>query len=106
MPELEVPLARACDWLISSADPNTGRLPVPPPGADWSLNTPGEVSEGIHLYVLPPLRQAGEALDRPHYLAFADQALRYYLDHVNVTDFTQGNALTHFFAYMQEALLI
>jgi malonyl-CoA O-methyltransferase len=105
MPELEVPLGRACDWLISSADPNTGRLPVPPPGADWSLNTRGEVSEGIHLYVLPPLRQAGEALNRPHYLAFADQALRYYLDHVNVTDFTQANALTHFFAYMQEALL-
>ena len=105
MPELEAPLGRACDWLLSSADPNTGRLPVPPPGADWSLDTRGEVSEGIHLYVLPSLRQAGHALNRPQYLAFTDKALRYYLGHVNLTDFTQANALTHFFAYMQEALL-
>ncbi|HKN86054.1 MAG TPA: methyltransferase domain-containing protein [Nitrospiraceae bacterium] len=105
IPELKSPLGRACDWLISSADSSTGRLPVPPPGADWSLDTRGEVSEGIHLYVLPPLRQAGEVLKRPQYVSFADKALRYYLRHVNVTDFTQANALTHFFAYMQEALV-
>jgi malonyl-CoA O-methyltransferase len=105
MPGLETPLRRACDWLIDSADASTGRLPVPPPRADWSLGARGEVSEGIHLYVLPPLRRAGELLNEPRYGAFVAKALRYYLTNVPLTEFAQSNALTHFFAYIQEALI-
>ncbi len=104
-PELERPLRRACDWLIDSADASSGRLPVPPPGADWSLGPRGEVSEGIHVYVLPPLRLAGEVLHEPRYQSFVDRSLQYYLRRVNLTGFQQANALTHFFAYVQEALL-
>jgi malonyl-CoA O-methyltransferase len=105
MPELEAPLRRACDWLLDSADPSTGRLPVPPPRADWSLGARGEISEGVHLYVLPALRRAGELLNEPRYGTFVVKALRYYLRNVPLKEFGQPNALTHFFAYIQEALL-
>lgn len=105
MPELEQPLRRACDWLIQTADPLTGRLVTPPPGRAWSLGPRGEVNEGIHLYVLPPLRQAGELLNEPRYTKFVEKSLGYYLKNVKLTDFTQPNALTHFYAYIQEALL-
>jgi len=105
MPELTAPVRRACEWLIRSADAQTGRLVVPPPGADWSLGPRGEVNEAIHLYVLPPLRRAGEVLNEPRYLEFADRSLRYYLAHATLGEFAQPNALTHFHAYVQEALL-
>jgi malonyl-CoA O-methyltransferase len=105
MPELERPLRRACDWLVNTADSSSGRLMVPPRSADWSLGTRGQVNEGIHTYVLQPLRQAGELLNEPRYGRFADKSLDYYLKNVNLTDFTQPNALTHFYAYIQEALL-
>ncbi len=105
MPELEQPLCRACDWLIETTDSQTGRLMVPPSGAAWSLGRRGQVSEGIHLHVLPPLYRAGELLNESRYCEFVSRSLNYYLKNVNLTDFSQPNALTHFYAYAQEALL-
>ncbi len=105
MPELEQPLRRACDWLLETADARTGRLMVPLPGTDWSLGRRGEVSEATHLYVLPPLRRAAELLNELRYGKFVDKSLDYYLKNVNLTEFSQPNALTHFYAYTQEALL-
>ena len=104
-PELERPLRRACDWLINTADTTTGRLLVPSPGSDWSLGARGEVNEGIHLYSLGPLRLAGDLLGEKHYLNFVDKSLSYYLSTVDLTSFESPNALTHFFAYIQEALI-
>jgi len=105
MPELEQPLRRACDWLTETADSQTGRLKPPAPGTAWSLGRRGEVSEGIHLYVLPPLRRAGVLLNEPRYGKFVDKSLTYYRKNVNLTDFSQPNMLTHFYGYIQEALL-
>lgn len=105
MPELEQPLRRACDWLMATADDTTGRLQVPPPGSAWSLGSRGEVNEGIHLYALAPLERAGQILNEPSYVRFARKSLDYYLQQVRLTDFKQANALTHFYAYIQEALL-
>jgi malonyl-CoA O-methyltransferase len=105
MPDLERPLRRACDWLLSTSDPATGRIQVPPPGQDWSLGRRGEVNEAIHLHVLAPLRWAGELLNERRYTDFVDRALPYYLGHTNPTDFARPNCLTHFYAYVQEALL-
>lgn len=104
LPELEAPLQRACDWIVNGADPATGALMVPAPGGDWSLGRRGEVSEGIHLYVLKPLKDASVILRQPAIAAAADRALAYYLANVPVTDFAQINMLTHFYGYMQEAL--
>jgi malonyl-CoA O-methyltransferase len=104
MPALEGPLRKGCNWLMNTADP-TGRLPVPKPGGDWCLGIHGEINEAIHLYVLPPLRTTGEILNEPAYCNFADRSMHYYLKNTNLTDFAQPNSLTHFFAYVQEALL-
>lgn len=105
MPELARPLRRACDWMLQNADPVSGRLPVPAPGGAWSLGGRGEVSEGIHLYTLHPLRQAGELLNEPRYLQFVQRSLQHYLRNVDLVSFTCPNALAHFFAYIQEALV-
>lgn len=104
LPELAEPLQRACDWIINSADPQTGRFMHPAPGGDWSLGPRGEVNEGIHLYVLKPMRDAAILLDKPHIHAAADRALAYYLANIPTADFSRPNALTHFYGYIQEAL--
>ncbi|MBI3769876.1 MAG: methyltransferase domain-containing protein [Deltaproteobacteria bacterium] len=103
-PVLETPLRRACDWLVAAGDARSGRLPVPPPGGAWSLGPRGEVSEAIHLYVLAPLRAAGELLDEPRYRRFVEHSRDYYLDLVRDMRFDAPNHLTHFYAYIQEAL--
>ena len=105
MPELEEPLHRACDWVIETADGTTGRLLVPPSGRDWSLGQRGEVSEAIHLYVLAPLRRAGELLNESQYGKFVSKSADFYLKNVCLTDFSRPNALSHFYAYVQEALV-
>ncbi len=104
-PSVEAPLRRACDWLVASGDASTGRLPVPAPGGAWSLGPRGEVSEAIHLYVLGPLRAAGELLDEPHYRRFAERGRDSYLRGTNCTRFAEPSLLSHFYAYIQEALL-
>lgn len=104
-PGLEGPLRRACDWLVLSGDAANGRLAVPAPGAAWSLGPRGEVSEAIHLYVLAPLAAAGDLLDAPHYRRFAERGRDYYLRNVECTRFDRPSHLTHFYAYVQEALV-
>jgi malonyl-CoA O-methyltransferase len=105
MPTLEQPLRRACEWVLAASDPATGRLPVPLPGGAWSLGPRGEVSEAIHLYCLAPLRAAGDRLGEPRYAQFVDRSRDYYLRAVDCTRFDRPNLLTHFYAYIQEALL-
>ncbi|MBN1850759.1 MAG: methyltransferase domain-containing protein [Deltaproteobacteria bacterium] len=105
LPRLEMPLRKACDWIMETADATTGRLLVPRTNTSWSLGRRGEVSEGIHLYVLPALRDTGEILNEPKYTRFANRSLDYYLNNSPLADFSQSNAMTHFFAYIQEALL-
>jgi malonyl-CoA O-methyltransferase len=103
-PALEMPLRRACDWLVATADPRSGRLPVPAPGGAWSLGPRGEVSEAIHLYVLAPLLAAGAILGEPRYRRFVERSRDYYLGVVRGMRFDSPNLLTHFYAYIQEAL--
>lgn len=104
IPELRVPLQRACEWIVSGADAATGRLQTPLAGSDWSLGARGELSEGVHLYVLKPLIDAADLLHKPAYKVAAERALVYYLKAVALDDFSQPHMLTHFFGYIQEAL--
>ncbi len=105
MPELEQPVRRACDWLLSTADARTGRLVVPAPGRSWKLGDRGEINEGIHLYALAPIRACGHLLNENRYLEFVDRSREEYLAQGDLTDFERSNALSHFFAYIQEALV-
>lgn len=62
----------------------------------------GEVSEAIHLYVLPPLREAAEMFSEPRYRFAVDRCLDYY---VKSDDALRIGDLTHFLAYQTEALI-
>ncbi|MDI6791950.1 MAG: GNAT family N-acetyltransferase [bacterium] len=103
LPELEQCLRRACDWIVDNSSTG-GRLPVPSDENAWSIGNRGTISEGVHLYVLPPLMEAGEKLNEPRYVEFAKKSLDYYLKNVELTNFQRPNMLTHLFLYIQEAL--
>jgi malonyl-CoA O-methyltransferase len=102
-PEVLEPLRRACHWIVSTSDAS-GCFAVPPKRGAWSLGARGEVSEGIHLYIVQPLRNAAELLGEPALRRAADRALNNFLSRLPLTSFEAPNALSHFYAYMQEAL--
>jgi malonyl-CoA O-methyltransferase len=104
VPEVIDPMRRACDWIINGADPQSGRLMVPAPHGQWSLGRRGEVSEGIHLYVIQPMRQAAEILGASYIRRAADRALNWYLISLELTRFATANAMAHFYGYIQEGL--
>ena len=104
LPEAEKALQRACDWVIATATPD-GRLALPENLSGWCLpGGRGYVNEAIHLYVLPGLVAAGEVLNQPKYIHFAQRSLHYYVTHCNLTNFFAPNMLLHFYCYIQEAL--
>jgi malonyl-CoA O-methyltransferase len=105
LPEVQEPMRRACEWIIRSADEQTGRFLVPAAGSMWSLGERGEVNEGIHLYVIQPLREAAKILNTSHIRDAADRALNFYLRNLELTRFDRPNELTHFYGYVQEALV-
>jgi malonyl-CoA O-methyltransferase len=102
--DLEIPLRKACNWIMSSADPASARLAVPQENA-WSLGDRGRVNEGIHLYVLDAMKFAGEKLNEPDILKFVEKSANFYLKNIEITNFKSKNSLTHFYAYIQEALV-
>ena len=62
----------------------------------------GDISESIHLYVLPALAQAAELLEAPRYRECAERCLAFYRDAGNTL---RPGDLTHFLAYQLEALI-
>lgn len=104
LPEAEVALEKACDWIMRTATPE-GRLALPENMNGWRLpDGRGFVNEAIHLYVLPGLVTAGDVLNKPEYAHFARCSLDYYITHCNLTNFLAPNMLLHFYCYIQEAL--
>ena len=63
------------------------------------------MSEAIHLYALRPIDWAGELLGERRFREFAQKSRSYYLKNVPLNDFTAANSLSHFYAYVQEALV-
>ena len=96
-------LRRACNWLISHST-SEGRLACPLDSA-WSMGARGTIPEAVHVYVLPALAQAGEVLDERRYVEFALRSRDWYIAQGNLVDFTLPNMLSHFFCYIQEALI-
>ncbi len=88
-------LVRACDWLLTQVEDN-GRLTTPSTEL-WS----DIASDLIHVYVLPPLIEAGRLLNRPDYIEAAQKVLAYYKQQKELVPF---NRLSHFHAYAMEAL--
>jgi len=85
---------RAADYLISQmVDGGKGGF-----GDRYS----GVIPESVHLYVLPPLLQAGEVFQKPEYRAAAERCIEFYCNH---PDALQMSTLTHFLGYELEALI-
>lgn len=101
LPEAEAPILRGCDWMLARIE-SSGRITTPDKSCWGGLANGRMISENIHLYALEPLRDAGKHFNRPQYLAAVDRALAYYLAQPDLTDF---NTLSHFHAYVLEALV-
>lgn len=99
-PEVASSIRRGCDWLLTQIT-STGRMVTPDKSA-WGLPNGNMVSENIHLYALEPLRSAGKHFNEPRYLDAVDLVLSHYLALPDLTDF---NTLSHFHAYVLEALV-
>ncbi len=95
LPEVEKPMRKACDWILTQIQLN-GQMSTP------STEMWGDIADDrIHLYVLPPLIKAGEKLNEPKYVDAARRVLVYYKYKKNLVEF---NTLSHFYAYIIEAL--
>lgn len=92
---VETPLRKACDWILTQID-SEGRLHTPSTELWTDI-----ANDLIHIYVLPPLIQAGKLLDVPEYVEQADRVLSYYKTQDALVPF---NRLSHFHAYAMEAL--
>jgi malonyl-CoA O-methyltransferase len=95
IPEVRQPLIKACDWLLSQIQPD-GRLCTP------STTMWGDVAdERIHFYILPPFIEAGKKLNEEKYLTAAQEVLDFYKKRNDLIEF---NTISHFYAYIIEAL--
>ncbi len=87
---------KGCDWLLSQID-KTGRVLTPTTSHFSSIG-----NEYIHIYALEPLKLAGKKYNRSDYTDGLNLALNYYLNQKDLINF---NVITHFHAYVVEALI-
>lgn len=99
MPHIEENIIKACNWLMTQIKPD-GEVTTPSTDM-WNLPEGKMVSQSIHLYILPPLEEAGRRLNQPEYIDASNRALEYYKNNYDLTNF---NTLSHFFGYVMEAL--
>ena len=100
MPEADEHIRRGCEWILTNMKPD-GRLTTPDM-TDWG--SAGADLEVIHIYALAPLLEAADALHEPCWRDEAMKIWNYYkTNHLaQIKDF---NMLSHFYAYLMEALL-
>ncbi len=104
MPELEINLRRACDFVDSQITPN-GRICTPSYEL-WKLPDGSMLSEYGNLYVLPPMLAAGEKLGESKYVDAAKRGLNYFKQKSDLVEFkSELGTLSHYFGYMMEALI-
>ncbi|PKM82460.1 MAG: biotin synthase [Firmicutes bacterium HGW-Firmicutes-14] len=99
-PEFQEPIIHGCDWILAQIEEN-GRVTTPD-ASSWVLPNNRVVPEAIHLYSLQPLKEAGVRWGNNKYCEAVEKALAYYLKMEELTEF---NTLSHFHAYIIEALI-
>lgn len=99
-PQVDKHIVKGCDWIISNMQ-ESGRLTTPSKDA-WGNGR--ECSELVHLYCLSPLVQAADILNKPHYREAAYKSLNYYKNN-HYDEIMNFGLLSHFYAYVMEALL-
>lgn len=99
-PQVDRHIMKGCEWILSNMQ-ESGRLVTPSTDA-WG--EPGVCSELIHLYCLSPLVEAADALQMPRYKNAAYKILEYYKAN-HYEEIMNFGLLSHFYAYVMEALL-
>jgi malonyl-CoA O-methyltransferase len=100
IPQAEDAIRRGCDWMITQIRPN-GEITTPIKSA-WHLPYGNILTDNIHLYAIEPLLKAGQLFGEPQYTESVNRALAHYL---SKTDLIEFNTLSHFHAYVLEALI-
>src|SRR5262249_42028331 len=104
VPELEEPLRRACDYVESQID-QKGKVHTHSV-ATWRLVDGSYFSDYAHLYVLPPLFEAGQKLSHTKYVRAAERGMDYFRRQPDLVEFkSELGSLSHIFGYMMEALV-
>lgn len=99
-PHVDEAIVRGCNWLIAHIDTD-GRFWA----ADnhiWAMSS--AYSELIHLYCLSPLIEAGKIFNNEEYILKAKLSLNYYKKN-HYDDIMSFGLLSHFYAYVMEALV-
>ncbi len=94
-------IIRGCDWIFSCMKED-GRLVTPSKdcwGEDESI-----CSELIHIYCISPLMEAGKRFQKPEYIEKSKMILQYYKENYKDT-IMNFSLLSHFYAYVMEALV-
>lgn len=99
-PEFIGPIIKGCDWIIKQQK-NSGQITTPDTSS-WSLPNGSLVPEAIHLYCLSPIKEMAKKYNISEYDEAVKKALDYYKSDPNLIDF---NTLSHFHAYILEALV-
>lgn len=97
---VEKSLLKGCTWLAAQIRED-GSISTPDKSS-WGLPGNKVVSENIHLYCLEVLKQVGHSYGMQNYLDLVKKSLNHYLNKPNLTEF---NTLSHFHAYVLEALV-
>ncbi|MEG2838238.1 MAG: methyltransferase domain-containing protein [Lachnospiraceae bacterium] len=100
LPTVKAHVLKGCDWIVSNIQED-GRLTTPSMKY-WKED--GTCSELIHLYCLSPLIEAGQVYDREDYITAAQKVLQFYKQYY-IDDILNFKILSHFHAYIMEALL-
>lgn len=104
MPELEMNLRKACDYVEKQIAPD-GRVTTPS-YAMWQVSAGSQFSPYTDLYVLPPLLDAAAKFSEPRYKAAVVRALDHFKCKADLVEFKSDiGTLSHIFGYMMEALV-
>lgn len=100
LPEAEEALRKGADWILSNIQPD-GRLTTPDKQA-WGNSK--ACSELIHLYCLSPLVEYADLTGEEKYKSEAFRVLKYYKTN-HYEEIMNFRLLSHFYAYVMEALV-
>ena len=101
LPEVDEAIVNGCDWIFSRMN-DEGRLITPSKNA-WGNNT-DMCDEVIHLYCISPLFEAGRIFGKEEYIKKAEIIKNYYLSTYS-DKIMNFSLLSHFYAYLMEALI-
>lgn len=99
--KLDNAIIDGCEWILRQMT-DEGRL-VTPSTQCWGTDE-STCSELIHLYCLSPISEAGKLYNKPEYLVSVKKIFEYYRNHY-YEKIMSFSLLSHFYAYIMEALI-